>query len=212
MSQNHSDMLTVVGEMGVIETQVEYPATVARGVAIICHPHPLYGGSMDNKVAWSLARAALANGCIAIRFNFRGVGKSVGAYADGVGETEDALAVLRAARMRWAELPLTMLGFSFGAAVALRVSVRETLSRLVTVAPPLFYFAPSTLPQPICPWLVVHGDADEVVNWPETQSRLAEITNPVAPTVVVMPGVGHFFHGALNGLRDAVGQWLDAQS
>lgn len=191
----------IAGPVGSLQLRAEAPPAPA-GFALICHPHPLYGGTMDNKVVWTLARAALARDLAAVRFNFRGVGKSAGAYADGDGETADAKAVLRWCRQQWPNAPYVLMGFSFGAAVALRLAAESEPRQLVTIAPPLQYFTGRSLPRPGCPWLVVHGDADEVVPWPDTAARLQEIVPP--PEIHVLAGAGHFFHGQLNELRALV--------
>lgn len=199
----------IKGEAGSLQLRIELPARAPEGVAVICHPHPLYGGSMDNKVAWTLARSALLCNQVAVRFNFRGVGQSAGAYADGVGEAADAAAVFDYCRRRWPELPVTLMGFSFGAAVALRLSREAKPARLVTIAPPLFYFDGESIPCPPCPWLVVHGDSDEVVDWKQTQARLQQLNCKFVPEVSLFPGTGHFFHGQLNELRTTVQRWLE---
>lgn len=197
-----TDEQLIEGPAGVLELRVETPAASPAGFAVICHPHPLYGGALDNKVVWTLSRAALARGLAAVRFNFRGVGKSAGAYAEGDGETEDARAVLRWCESRWPALPYGLMGFSFGAAVALRLAAEVAARQLVTIAPPLQYFVGRPLPQPRCPWLVVHGDADEVIPWSTSAARLNEVQP--APEVHILSGAGHFFHGQLTELRALV--------
>lgn len=206
---NQRQISPVAGPVGTLDVWVEVPESTPVGVAVICHPHPLHGGSMDNKVLWSLAGAAQECGQVAVRFNFRGVGGSEGRYDEGVGETEDARAVLAWAQQRWPRLPVVLMGFSFGAAVALRLAADVPVQALVTVAPPLSYFDEAAMPQPDCPWLLLHGDADEVVPWADTQQRLDRIA--AAPDVQCFPGVGHFFHGQLPGLRNCVARWLQGR-
>lgn len=199
------------GPAGPLELQREAPRSAASptGLALICHPHPLYGGTLDNKVVYTLARCALSIGLSAVRFNFRGVGRSGGAYDNGVGETEDAAAVLAWAGAQQADARVLLMGFSFGAAVALRLAAQIEAVQLVTVAPPLVYFDHEPLVQPRCPWLLVHGTADTTVPWPETQDRLKRYEP--SPQLVVSPGVDHFFHGKLGELRAAVEPVLKAR-
>ena len=189
--------LRIKGPAGAIETVVETPAGEARGLALVAHPHPLKGGSLDNKVAWTLARAALACGLIAIRPNFRGVGESEGAFDHGVGETEDLLAVARAAEAHYGPLPWTLLGFSFGAYVQQRVAKHLHAQRLIMVGPAvsMYAFEPTRIPSTI-----IHGDQDEVI--PFAAAR--DYAQAHAIPLIVMEGCGHFFHGRLKELQDQV--------
>jgi alpha/beta superfamily hydrolase len=170
--------------------------------AVICHPHPLSGGTMDNKVVTTLAKALQSTGLATLRFNFRGVGDSEGAYDQGVGETQDAQAVAAYGAARWPGAPPVLAGFSFGAFVALRLALELDVARLIAVAPPVGRFDFSGLTAPKCPWLIVQGDADEVVD-AQGVIAWAKSLHP-QPTLAVLPGVGHFFHGHLAALRDAV--------
>jgi alpha/beta superfamily hydrolase len=156
---------------------------------------------MTNKVVTTLARSFARLGADAVRFNFRGVGKSAGTYADGIGERDDALAVVAWARARWPGRPLYLGGFSFGAAVAAAIAARVAPAGLVTVAPPVDRL-PTGFAPPACPWLLIHGDADDVVPAAPVVEWSAKL--PLAPRVVVLPGVGHFFHGRLAALTEAV--------
>lgn len=197
---------TVEGPAGAIEVAVETPAAEVRGAAVICHPHPRYGGTLDNKVVFTLARAARETGWAAIRFNFRGVGESEGVHDDGRGELDDCRAVLDWAAERTATDVPVLAGFSFGAAIALRVAAERPVRGLVTVALPTAYF--TELPRPSCPWLAVHGDADEIVACDEAAGRLRALDSP--PELRVLAGAGHFFHGRLSDLRNAIGPELSA--
>lgn len=212
------ERLIINGPAGAIEAVVEAPAVrqdaVAHGTpaadgppaggcyAVLCHPHPLYGGTMDNKVVTALARAMHDMGIPSIRFNFRGVGRSTGAFDAGAGETADAAGIAAWGASRWPGRRLIIAGFSFGAYVALNLAQRVTAAHLVTIAPPVTMFDFSPLEVPRCPWLVVQGEADDVVD-PRSVLAWAAALNP-APRLVVMPEVGHFFHGRLSELRDAV--------
>jgi alpha/beta superfamily hydrolase len=189
-----------------LEDPQEAPASGQAGFAVICHPHPLFGGTMQNKVVHTLARACQENGLATLRFNFRGVGGSRGTYDEGRGETEDALAMVAWGRERWPEVPLTLAGFSFGGMVALQAAVRVTPSKLVTVAPAVARPEFAGAGRPSCPWLIVQGDADELVDIRDVRAFAAGPDR--AAQLVVLPGGEHFFHGRLNELRDAVSKFL----
>lgn len=196
------ERVSIAGPAGPLEAIAETPPGSAASYAVVCHPHPLFGGSMENKVVTTLARALRETGMPTLRFNFRGVGSSAGAFDEGVGETADADAVASYGALHWPGRQLVLAGFSFGAFVVLRLAHRRDVSRLITVAPPLGRFDFSALGPPNCPWLIVQGDADDVVE-PQRVFAWAKACNP-APKLVVMPGVGHYFHGHLNALKDAV--------
>ncbi|HEU4619534.1 MAG TPA: alpha/beta fold hydrolase, partial [Gammaproteobacteria bacterium] len=159
---------SIAGPVGALEARIDAPTGPAVAAAVVCHPHPLHGGTLHNKVAYTLAKAFTRLGAAAVRFNFRGVGASEGRHADGAGELDDALAVVEWTRREWPGAPLYLGGFSFGADVALRAAVAlgaETDRNpvgLVTVALPVGR-VPADFPAPRCPWLVIHGDRDEVV-------------------------------------------------
>jgi alpha/beta superfamily hydrolase len=190
---------SVDGPVGRLEVAIDQPEAAVRGVAVLCHPHPVHGGTMDNKVVQTLARAFVQVGYRAVRFNFRGVGGSQGGWDGGVGEIDDAMAVVAA--YRDAALPLALGGFSFGGYVASQVAARlaatAPAARLVLVGP-----ATSTFEMPpVAPnTLVIHGEADDVV----PLSATLDWARPQGLPVVVLPGVGHFFHGQLTRLRDLV--------
>src|SRR5271156_4442635 len=193
----------VPGPAGDLEAIAHEPEGSAQPLyAIVCHPHPVYGGTMDNKVVYTVARALQSSGIATLRFNFRGVGASAGTYDEGAGETQDAAAVADFGAARWPNRRLVVAGFSFGAFVALRLALARDAARLITVAPPVGRFDFSELHAPACPWLVVQGDADDVVD-PSVVIDWVERQDP-KPTLRVVAGVGHFFHGHLAELRDAV--------
>jgi uncharacterized protein len=193
--------VSIAGQAGALEAIVEDPGVQGPSYGVICHPHPLYGGTMDNKVVTTVARALQETGIPTLRFNFRGVGASAGEFDQGVGETADADAVAAWGAQRWAGRSLVIAGFSFGGYVALRLAQQRLPRCLITIAPAVQGFAASTA-VPHCPWLVVQGDADELVD----PSRVIDWVNTLdpKPRLVVLPGVGHFFHGRLRELRDAV--------
>lgn len=190
------------GPSGHIEGLLDDPEAGPSAIAVVCHPHPLQGGAMQNKVAYMLARAFNDMGALALRFNFRGVGKSEGVFDDGVGETDDALAAIDWLTARHPGLPLWLGGFSFGSYVSLRAQSQRPVRRLVTVAPAVERFATDAIVQPSCPWVLVQGMADEVVS-PQAVLGWAR-SLPKPPRIIEMAGAGHFFHGRLNELRDAV--------
>lgn len=165
---------------------------------------------MTNKVVHMLARAFNDAGARAVRFNFRGVGASEGVYDNGEGETQDALAALAWAAQQAPHARLWLAGFSFGGAVALRAAVAGGVARLVTVAPAIRRVDVSAVEAPHCPWLVVQGDRDELVD-AEDVRRWTESIAP-QPDLRVLPGVDHFFHGRLNELRSIVVEWLQARA
>lgn len=202
------ERITISGPSGRLEAVAEDPgaadslATSHRCYAVVCHPHPLFGGTMENKVVTTLARAMHETGIPTVRFNFRGVGKSEGVYDAGNGETADADAAASWGATRWPGRQLVIAGFSFGAYVALRLAQKRQASRLITIAPPVAGFDFSGMTVPACPWLIVQGDADDVVD-PQSVISWANSLKP-QPQLIVMPGIGHFFHGRLHDLRDAV--------
>jgi alpha/beta superfamily hydrolase len=203
-----SEALTIPGPAGTLEALLDVPAAIATpdSVAVICHPHPQYGGTMTNKVVYSIARAFNEAGAPSVRFNYRGVGASTGSYDEGNGETDDAIAVLDWAAQRWPGARLWLGGFSFGGAVAIRAAAARDVARLVTVAPAIrrVKVAEDALPQ--CPWLIVQGDRDELVDPNDIQHWAQAL--PESPRLAVLSGVEHFFHGRLNELRQVVVQWL----
>ena len=182
---------------------MDEPADAPKGLAVVCHPHPLFGGTMDNKVVQTLSRALVQLGWKTVRFNFRGIGASEGAWDDGVGEVDDALAVI--AYHRAPSQALLLAGFSFGAFVAAQAASRlpdaQRAERLVLVGP-------STQKQlvPVVPanTVVIHGEADDVVPLAST----LDWARPQSLPVIVFPGVGHFFHGQLPLLKRVVMEQL----
>ena len=193
---------SIEGPAGPLEAIVTDPASAPTAWAVVCHPHPLHGGTMDNKVVTTLARALQECAIATVRFNFRGVGASAGAYDEGRGETDDAAAVAAWAERCRPGLPLLAAGFSFGAYVALLLAQRRPLGRLIMIAPPVRRFDFSGISPPACPSLIVQGDADEVVDANEVRQWAGASLPP--PRLIMLAGVGHFFHGHLHELRDTV--------
>jgi len=201
------ETITIAGAAGAIETIVENPGA-PKGIALVCHPHPLFGGANSNKVAHSLARTFVAMGYCAFRPNFRGVGGSAGTHDEGRGETEDMLAVLAEARRRCGDLPVALAGFSFGAYVQTRVARRlaeagHPAQRLVLVGTAAGYvegtrgYETEAVPADT---IVIHGSADETV----PLANVLAWAEPLQLPVTVVPGADHFFHRRLHLIRDIV--------
>jgi len=188
---------TVAGPAGAIECAISTPAGAPRGLAVLCHPHPQHGGTMDNKVVQTLARALVQLGYRSVRFNFRGIGASLGVWDEGRGEIDDALAVIAAHQT--AGVPLVLGGFSFGAYVASQAATKlaTAAERLVLVGPAVQNFSVAAVPADT---LVVHGEVDDVV----PLSAVFDWARPQALPVTVLPGAGHFFHGRLPVLKQIV--------
>lgn len=199
----------LAGTAGVIECQIAMPREVPRGIAVACHPHPLFGGAMSNKVVYTLALIALKHGLVSLRFNFRGVGSSQGVHDSAHGETDDCLVLVEWLRAQQPGLPLLLCGFSFGAFVALNAAQRARPAALVSIAPPFGrYFADApNPPAPGCPWIALHSRDDDTVPYDETAGILARYQP--APTLVTLDGAGHFFHGRLQDIQDAVLPFLE---
>ncbi len=202
------EKLFLDGPTGRLEAILEQPADSALlGGALVCHPHPQYGGTMHNKVVHTLARAFVRVGFASLRFNFRGTELSEGEYDGGIGELDDALAAIDWLRRRYPERPLWISGFSFGAAVAIKAAVSTDVNGLISVAPAVSRFASGIESQPECPWLIVQGDQDELVNVDE----IVALTNELepGPELLIVPGAEHFFHGRLGDLREATISFIE---
>jgi alpha/beta superfamily hydrolase len=180
-----------------IETVIEQPEGELRGLALVAHPHPLHGGSMDNKVAHTLARAALACNLVAVRPNFRGVGESTGEHDHGRGETDDLLAVAEQVAPQFGHLPWTLLGFSFGCYVQHRVAQRLHARQLIMVGPAISMY---DFDPPAIPTTIIHGEADELI--PLDSVRDYARQHDIALQTIA--GASHFFHGKLVELRGLV--------
>src|SRR4051812_21653606 len=153
-----SEAAILPGPAGRLEVAIDSADVTPRAFAVVCHPHPLQQGTMQNKVVTTVARAFAQLGAHVLRFNFRGVGASEGRHAEGIGERADALAAIEWGRHRWPGLDLFLGGFSFGATIALEVAAEARARGLVTVAPPL-HKLPAGFEPPDCPWLLIHGTA-----------------------------------------------------
>ena len=194
----------IAGPVGPLSVAVDTTTDVpTRGLAVVCHPHPLQGGTMDNKVVTTVARALTQRGWRVVRFNYRGVGGSAGAWDEGRGEVDDALAVIAAHRV--AGEALVLGGFSFGGYVAASAAAKlpegEKAQRLVLVAPSTVKHTAPPVPDDT---LLIHGEADDVV----PLSASMDWARPQALPVVVVPGAGHFFHGQLVLLKSLVHRYF----
>jgi len=204
----------IQGPAGALELLVDTPELAVgqplRGVAVIAHPHPLYGGTMDNKVVQTLARALVQSGWKAVRFNFRGVGASQGFYDEGRGELQDLLAVVdQYATLDGVPTALALAGFSFGAFVisqaAEQLVGQRPVSKLVLVGTAVTRFTVAPIAADLhSRTLVIHGERDETV----PLADVMEWARPQTLPVTVIPGVEHFFHGQLPLLRDLVARHL----
>ena len=196
----------IAGPAGDLEILVTIPNLPKKqsnnAFAVICHPHPLHGGAMTNKVVYMIDRTFNGLGLGTLRFNFRGVGKSTGQFDNGKGETDDLRAVVNWLKNEYAPSELWLAGFSFGSEIALRGHCDLEANRLLLVAPPVERFQAENLPLSNIPILVIQGDKDEIVSptsvsaWVKTQTHQAEY--------IIMADAEHFFHGKLNQLRDVI--------
>ncbi|NVK20980.1 MAG: alpha/beta hydrolase [Kangiellaceae bacterium] len=204
MNKNH---FLIEGSVGVIEATLDEPQEPMRkAVAVCCHPHPLHGGAMTNKVIYTVSRALAGLGIPSVRFNFRGVGETQGEHDYGIGEGQDLITVIEWAKSQYPEHELWLAGFSFGSWVAALQAHTQQPAQLISIAPPVNRFSFDDFVIPECPWLVVQGDADEVVD-PNAVFDWLDSLYP-QPTVVNMQGAGHFFHSRLVDLREQLEQQL----
>jgi alpha/beta superfamily hydrolase len=190
------------GSIEVVASPPDSEAVAVAGTAIVCHPHPLHGGTMHNKVVTIVERALGELGLATVRFNFRGIGQSQGTFDEGNGESDDLAAVAAWVRSVRTGDALWLAGFSFGSYVALRNAVRLDAAALVTVAPPVGRWDFDAIELPKCPWLVVQGEEDEVVDPAAVFAWIDALATP--PHLVRMPETTHFFHRRLMDLRGAL--------
>ena len=202
----HTEYFTLAGAAGALQCALDLPDAeqfpTPRGLALVAHPHPLFGGTMDNKVTQTLARSMLALGYVAVRLNFRGVGQSAGVYDEGVGETDDMALLLAHMRGRYPDLPLALAGFSFGtfvqAQLQQRLSAQQTpAERLVLVGA-----AAGKWPMPEVPadTILIHGEVDDTI----PLQAVFDWARPLDIPVVVVPGADHFFHRKLHHIKNTV--------
>jgi alpha/beta superfamily hydrolase len=185
----------ISGPVGSIEVAIDAPAGEPRGLAVVCHPHPLFGGTLDNKVTQTLARALVALGFISVRPNFRGVGNTAGTHDEGRGEVDDMLTVVQLFQQRYQPKELVLAGFSFGSFVQTHVAQRLAAAgtpaqRLVLVGTATSRWQVMPVPEDS---LVIHGELDDTV----PLSSVLDWARPQNLPVIVIPGADHFFHGRL---------------
>ena len=201
MNKN-SDKFTLTGHAGQMECLLDLPPDAPRGIALVAHPHPLYGGTMDNKVAATLARTFVALGYVAARFNFRGVGASEGVHDHGIGETDDMLIMLEHMQAEYPGLPVALSGFSFGTFVMARLQQRlqaegRAAERLVLVGTAAGKWDVPTVPADT---IVIHGEVDDTI----TLTQVLDWARPQDIPVIVIPGADHFFHRKLGHIKNLV--------
>jgi len=176
------------------------PKATPKAMMICCHPHPLYGGTMTNKIVHTICKTFSRMGVPALRFNFRGVGKTAGTHDHGVGELNDLLLLCEQMKKCWPDSELWLSGFSFGSWIAVHAAAITGASQLLSIAPPIGHFDFDSFAKPNCDWLVVMGENDDVVE-PEAVFRWIEKERP-RPQLVRFPDTGHFFHGKIVKLSD----------
>ena len=196
--------LSLPGGAGNIEAVASVPdaKSARQGTVIVCHPNPVQGGTMHNKVVTMVERSLRELGLATVIFNFRGVGASQGEHDEGVGESEDLIAIAEWTQRVRPNDALWLAGFSFGAYVTARAAPQVPVRQMISVAPPIGRWDFNALASPLCPWLVVQGEADEVVDPAGVYAWVA--AQPEPPTLVRMPDTGHFFHRRLMDLRGAI--------
>ncbi len=199
LSSGEHDLL-LSGGAGTIEAKLHIPkaddsAHSVKAIAICCHPHPLFGGAMTNKVVHTVTKTFTRMGIATLRFNFRGVGKSAGIHGEGLGESEDLLALCRLMRSSWSEQELWLAGFSFGSWITARCAKEAKADRLLSIAPPVQYFDFNDAEMAECPWLVLMGEKDEIIDPELVYHWIKCRTQP--PELITFPEAGHFFHGQI---------------
>ena len=202
--QKNTATTFITGKAGNIEVLITRPETVSEStpISIISHPHPLYGGSMTNKVVHILAKSFAELNAITVRFNFRGVGKSEGQYDDGLGEAEDLILIAKELKQWRPQAPVWLAGFSFGAYVTTRAQHTIKPEKLVLVAPPISMYPFDELEEIKIPWVVIQGGQDEVIDASAVKNWV--LLRPNQPEFIWMEDASHFFHGKLNEVKDAL--------
>ena len=200
----HSQKFYLDGDAGKMQCLLDLPDDAPRGIALVAHPHPLYGGTMENKVAQTLARTFVTLGYAVARFNFRGVGESEGVYDDGKGEVDDMAIMYEHMRARYPDLPVTLAGFSFGTFVQAQFALRlhaegRAPERLVLVGT-----AAGKWPMPAVPQdtILIHGEQDDTI----TMQQVFDWARPLDIPVIIIPGADHFFHRRLGHIKNLVVQ------
>lgn len=198
----HSQKFTLMGKAGMMECLLDVPEGPAIGIALVAHPHPLYGGTMENKVTQTLARTFVTLGYVVARFNFRGVGASEGVHDRGFGETDDMEVMLDHMQQRYPNLPVALSGFSFGTFVQASLYQRllaqgRAIERMVLVGTAAGKWPVPDVPQDS---IVIHGEQDETI----TLTQVFDWARPLELPVIVIPGADHFFHRKLGHIKNLV--------
>lgn len=198
------------GAVGSLEAIYLYPPNARiTHIALLGHPHSQQGGTMQNKVVTTMARAFKELGIPSIRFNFRGVGQSLGTFDDGIGESDDMLLLSRACREEFPEVTFLFAGFSFGSYVTYRAASQCPNQLLISIAPPVERYDYEEFSPSPSPWVIVQGDGDEVVSFEAVHHFVEQSKSPI--TFIVYPETGHFFHGKLIELKQTIIQTVSMQ-
>jgi alpha/beta superfamily hydrolase len=200
----HSQKFYLDGDAGKMQCLLDLPDDAPRGIALVAHPHPLYGGTMENKVAQTLARTFVTLGYAVARFNFRGVGESEGVYDDGKGEVDDMAIMYEHMRARYPDLPVTLAGFSFGTFVQAQFAQRLQLEDRAPERLVLVGTAAGKWPMPPVPQdtILIHGEQDDTI----TMQQVFDWARPLDIPVIIIPGADHFFHRRLGHIKNLVVQ------
>lgn len=196
----------ITGDAGQLECAINLPDPeifpAANGLALVAHPHPLFGGTMENKVVQTLSRTFIGLGYITVRMNFRGVGSSEGVHDAGLGETEDMAALLQHLRLQYPDLPLVLAGFSFGTFVQSRLHQKLTLEGVAVQRMVLVGAAAGKWAMPDVPadTLLIHGELDDTI----PLQAVFEWLRPQEIAVTVIPGADHFFHRRLPHIKKII--------
>jgi len=210
LKQPGENVLSLQGKAGQLEAVLTVPEQIKTNyVAFLGHPHSLQGGTMNNKVVTTMARAFKELGIPALRFNFRGVGLSAGVYNDGIGESEDMLELVKQWQQEQKTAQIIFAGFSFGSYVAYRTAAQSKHVLLVTIAPPVHHYDYTEFKPEPRPWLIVQGDADEVVPC-SLVLDFADSSTPSLP-VIEFAETGHFFHGKLLELKARLKEYVNTK-
>lgn len=191
----------MVGELEVLVTKPEV-LTQSTPIAVISHPHPLYGGSMTNKVVSILAKSFSELDAITVRYNFRGVGKSEGKYDEGIGEAGDLQMLVKKLKQWRPEAPIWLAGFSFGGYVTARAQEVVQAEKVLLVAPPVSMYPFDELTEINSPWIVIQGGQDEVIDAGAVKNWVSQ--RPNKPELIWMEDAGHFFHGKLIEMKESL--------
>ncbi len=204
--------LEIGASHGKLEAILKEPGEAPKGIALVCHPHPLGQGTMHNKVVYRAAAGLFEAGLVTLRFNFRGVGNSTGTHDEGIGEKQDVKDALDYLAENYPNQEITLAGFSFGSRVGTEVALNdERIARLISIGTPVDKYDFSYLKACRKPILFVHGDSDEFGKLENLKSLVAEVAENTDTKLVVFENCGHFFDKHLNELKDAVRDWTLAE-